>query len=129
MWGPVLGIASILYVMYRLAQSSPGSGGKSAPVERGMASFYAASYEGKPTSSGEPYRANLFTAAHKRLRNGTIVEVTRTDTGASVQVRINDNGPFVEGRIIDLSRAAAEALDMVAAGVVPVELRIVAPPK
>lgn len=114
--------------MYRLSQSSPGAAPGAAPVERGMASWYGPGYEGKPTSSGELYSSSLFTAAHKRLRNGTVVEVRRTDTGASVQVRINDNGPFVAGRIIDLSRAAAEAIDMIDAGVVPVEIRVIRAP-
>lgn len=101
--------------------SSPG-----AVVARGEASYYADSLAGNATASGEPYRPEAFTAAHRELLFGTEVEVTRSDTGSRVVVRINDRGPFGdEGRIIDLSRAAAERLDMTRAGVVPVELRIV----
>ena len=90
--------------------------------ERGAASYYADSLAGHPTASGEPYDPAAFTAAHRTLPFGTWVEVVRKD-GRRVRVRINDRGPFKAGRVIDVSRAAAEALGMVKAGVVDVELR------
>jgi rare lipoprotein A len=80
----------------------------------GLASFYSA----VPASSG------LLTAAHRHLPFGTWVRVTRVDTGKHVVVRINDRGPFVEGRIIDISRRAAEHLEMVDAGVAQVKVEI-----
>lgn len=94
----------------------------------GRASFYADSLAGNRTASGERYEPTALTAAHRELPFGTVVDVRRPDTGAMVRVRINDRGPFAgKGRIIDLSRRAAEALDMMRAGVVDVEIRIVEP--
>lgn len=95
------------------------------PPQRGDASWYGRALAGNPTASGEPFRPSRRTAAHKRLPFGTVVRVTRPDTGARVRVVINDRGPFVEGRIIDLSRRAARRIDMLAAGVVPVEVEVV----
>jgi rare lipoprotein A len=91
----------------------------------GDASWYAGKFQGRTTASGEVFDTNEMTAAHKTLPFGTIVEVTHRSRGTSVTVRINDRGPFVEGRVIDLSRAAADALSMTAEGVAPVTLRIV----
>src|SRR5689334_4107205 len=79
----------------------------SAQIQTGKASFYADSFEGNPTASGEKYRANKFTAAHKTLPFGTVVKVTNLANKESVNVTINDRGPYVEGRVIDLSKAAA----------------------
>ena len=92
---------------------------------QGVASWYGGKFHGRLTSSGEVFDTNDLTAAHKSLPFGTIVKVTNLDNGRSVVVRINDRGPFVEGRIIDLSRAAAEALGMLGLGVAHVSLEIV----
>lgn len=92
---------------------------------QGVASWYGGKFHGRLTSSGEVFDTNDLTAAHKSLPFGTIVKVTNLDNGKSVVVRINDRGPFVEGRIIDLSRAAAEALGMLGLGVAHVSLEIV----
>ena len=81
--------------------------------ETGLASWYGARHYGKRTASGEIFDQNKFTAAHRTLPWGSIVQVTNLDNGKSVEVRINDRGPFKKGRIIDLSRAAARALGMV----------------
>ncbi len=95
-------------------------------VESGQASWYGAELRGNATASGEAFRPGLRrTAAHKTLPFGTVVIVTRTDTGARVRVVVNDRGPYVNGRIIDLSKKAARRLDMVDAGVAPVEVRVV----
>lgn len=94
-------------------------------TERGHASYYADSLAGHKTASGEPYDPRALTAAHRTLPFGTIVEVARDD-GRSVRVRVNDRGPFgPSGRVIDLSRGAAEALGMIRDGVVEVTLRVV----
>ena len=91
----------------------------------GRASYYADRFEGRSTASGEPYRAADLTAASRDLPFGTIVRVVRVDTGASVIVRVNDRGPFGDhARILDLSRAAAEALDMIRAGVIDIRAEI-----
>ncbi|OLO03680.1 MULTISPECIES: septal ring lytic transglycosylase RlpA family protein [Salinicola] len=90
----------------------------------GEATYYAAYFEGRPTASGEPYDSRAMTAAHKTLPFGTKVKVTALDTGESAVVRINDRGPFVDGRIIDLSRKAAEQLGMVHDGAAEVQLQV-----
>ncbi|MBX3229910.1 MAG: septal ring lytic transglycosylase RlpA family protein [Labilithrix sp.] len=94
----------------------------------GEASWYGQALAGRKTASGERFDPQGFTAAHRTLKLGTWVEVRRVDTGATVRVRINDRGPHVAGRIIDLSRRAAEELDMVRRGVVRVEVRVVSGP-
>jgi rare lipoprotein A len=92
----------------------------------GRASYYSDRLAGRSTASGEPYRTTEFTAASRDLRFGTILRVTREDTGTVTYARVNDRGPFGDRRrIIDLSRAAAEELDMIRAGVVPVRVEIV----
>ncbi len=96
-----------------------------APVETGLASWYGPGFQGRPTASGETFRPWQRTAAHQTLPFGTVVRVTRIDTGRSVRVVINDRGPYVDGRIIDLSRRSARRLRMLDDGVSRVELRIV----
>ena len=91
--------------------------------ETGMASFYAESYNGKKTANGEIYNSSELTAAHKKLPFGTKVKVTNLSNGKTVKVRVNDRGPFVTGRIIDLTRKAAKKLDMINDGVVKVNIR------
>jgi len=93
--------------------------------ETGIASWYGPGFDGNLTANGEIYDMNGISAAHKTLPFGTIVRVVDLDTGRSIVVRINDRGPFVEGRIIDLSKGAAEKLGMVERGIIPVGLRIV----
>jgi rare lipoprotein A len=94
-------------------------------AQEGLASWYGGKFQGRTTSSGEVFDTNLMTAAHRSLPFGTIVKVTDQESGKSTLVKINDRGPFVEGRIIDLSRAAAEELDMVGRGVARVSLEVV----
>ena len=94
----------------------------------GIASWYAGKFQGRLTASGEVFDTAELTAAHKTLPFGTVVEVTNLLNDLVVQVRINDRGPFVDGRIIDLSRAAADSIDMTGRGVAPVQLGIVSWP-
>lgn len=96
-----------------------------AQVQTGKASFYADKFEGSPTASGEKYRSSKLTAAHKTLPFGTKVRVTNLANNESVVVTINDRGPFVEGRIIDVSKAAAERLSFFNQGTAEVKLEIV----
>ena len=96
-----------------------------APEEQiGIASWYGPGFHGKRTASGEVFDMHAHTAAHRTLPFGAVVRVTRLDTGASTVVRINDRGPFVEGRIIDLSNAAARDLDMVRTGLARVRIDV-----
>jgi rare lipoprotein A (peptidoglycan hydrolase) len=90
--------------------------------ERGQASWYSEEFHGKPTASGEIYDQYGFSAAHRRLPLGSWVRVTNAATGVSVPVRINDRGPFIKGRIIDLSYAAAAKLGMIESGTTAVFL-------
>jgi rare lipoprotein A len=96
------------------------------PEMEGLASWYGGKFHGRLTSSGEVFDTNTMTAAHKLLPFGTLVKVTNLDNGLSAVVKINDRGPFVEGRIIDLSRAAADEIGMLGQGVARVSLEIVA---
>lgn len=88
----------------------------------GKASYYGARHHGKRTASGERFNQNSLTAAHRTLPFGTRVRVTNLRNDSSVVVRINDRGPYGRGRIIDVSRKAAEALGMLRSGVVPVRV-------
>jgi rare lipoprotein A len=90
----------------------------------GKASYYADRYHGRTTANGETFDVDALTAAHKSLAFGTVVRVTNLKNGKSVTVRINDRGPYVAGRVIDLSPAAARKIDMLRDGVVPVKLHV-----
>ena len=99
---------------------------KVAPDQAGLATWYGGAFAGKKTANGERFDPTKYTAAHRKLPFGTWVEVRRVDTSRVVRVRINDRGPFGDDRrIIDLSRKAAEELDIVHDGVAKVELRVV----
>lgn len=95
------------------------------PPESGFASWYGAPYHGQHSASGEIYDQEKLTAAHRTLPFGTRVRVHRLDGGGSVVVRINDRGPFVKSRVIDLSHAAAVQLGVTDGGLVPVTLEVV----
>ena len=94
----------------------------------GMASWYGHPYHGRTTSNGETYDMHALTAAHLSLPFDTVVRVTNTANGRSVDVRINDRGPFRKERILDVSRAAAERLGMIASGTARVQVEVIAPP-
>jgi rare lipoprotein A len=91
-------------------------------IETGLASWYGSRHHGKRTASGEVFNQNKFTAAHRTLPWGSLVKVTNLANGKTVEVRINDRGPFSKGRIIDLSRAAARSLGMVEQGITTVRI-------
>jgi rare lipoprotein A len=91
---------------------------------RGVASWYGPGYQGRTTANGEKFNMNAMTAAHKKLPFGTRVRVTNLANGKKVVVRINDRGPFIKGRIIDLSREGARRLGFMKAGLAEVKLEI-----
>lgn len=97
--------------------------------ELGYASWYGGNHQGKPTANGESFRAAGISAAHKTLPLPSYVEVTSLDTGRTILVRVNDRGPFVSGRVIDLSSGAADQLGMRRNGIAPVRVRRVDPPE
>lgn len=129
---------SILFVVFLLSVMALACGGKkrvraTAPlpqqrVEIGIASWYGHPYHGRRASNGEVYDMEKFTAAHRTLPFGARVRVRNLSTAKIVEVRIIDRGPFVDGRIIDLSRAAARAIDMLGSGTAKVRLEVLALP-
>ena len=94
-------------------------------VGSGIASWYGPNFHGKLTANGERYNMNDYTAAHKTLPFNTVVQVDNVENGKSVIVRINDRGPYVDNRIIDLSRKAAQEIDMIGNGTASVRLMVV----
>lgn len=113
-------IGGLLVIGYLVARKPKG-----APYQVGVASWYGPGLYGNKTANGEVFTGEDLTAAHLKLKFGTRVQVTRLDTGASVVVRINDRGPYVPPRIIDLSERAAEVLGMKEKGLAEVRLDIV----
>lgn len=99
--------------------------GDSEFIESGIASWYGADYHGTQTANGEIYDMNSMTAAHKTLPFGSTIRVINKDNGRHVTVRINNRGPFVEGRVIDLSRRAAQEMGILQTGLAPVDLYLV----
>ena len=93
--------------------------------DRGVASWYGKEFHGKLAANGEVFDMRAYTAAHRKLPLGSIVRVINLENGKSVQVRINDRGPYVNGRMLDLSQAAAQELDMVEAGTTVVQIEVV----
>ena len=105
----------------------PKTSANSRVLETGKASYYADKYQSRPTASGEPFNQFAKTAAHKRLPFGSLVQVTNLRNGKNIVVKINDRGPFVRGRIIDLSKSAFSAIANLREGVIPVSIRLVRP--
>jgi rare lipoprotein A len=97
-------------------------------VEEGVASWYGIPFDGHRTSNGEIYDMHAFTAAHRTLPFGAVVRVTNLRNGQQIEVRINDRGPFVANRVIDLSLSAAQAIGMVGTGTAPVRLEVMSGP-
>ncbi len=108
---------------------SPAAPARIGTIETGVASWYGIPYHGRRAASGEVFDMNAATAAHRKLPFQTWVEVTNLSNGKSTGVRITDRGPFVRGRIIDLSQAAARDIDMLRSGTARVRVRVIAPPK
>ncbi len=102
----------------------PAEVGGVTSQETGLASYYGHQYHGRTTANGETYDENKLTAAHRTLPFGTRVRVTNLENGKEVLLRINDRGPFVEGRIIDVSWRAAQDLDFVQEGVVKARVEV-----
>lgn len=116
----LLGVSLIAAGIIIGLTSSPGGGF----YQTGVASWYGPNFQGNPTANGEIFDMNELTAAHKSLPFNTRVKVVHLSTGREVVVRINDRGPFIKGRIIDLSRRAAEKLGIIGSGTAEVGLKI-----
>lgn len=98
------------------------------PIEKGLASYYDDSFHGRKTASGEKYDKNQLTAAHKTLPFGTKVKIKNPANGKSVTVVVNDRGPYIKGRVIELSKKAAQQIDLVKVSVAPVEITVISGP-
>lgn len=121
-------LALILFTLFLSACSSIPVKSPSQVVgftESGQASFYAMKYQFRQTASGERFNQFASTAAHKTLPFGSRVKVTNTANGKSIVVKINDRGPFIKGRIIDLSRSAFSAIADTSLGVIPVAIEVI----
>jgi rare lipoprotein A len=128
-------VTSVIFPLFFLAACSippakvslpiaPGS----RPTQTGIASWYGPGFHGKPTASGTIYDQNDLTAAHQTLPLGSRVLVTNLQNGNTVEVIVNDRGPFAKGRILDLSYAAGRALGMIVPGTIPVKLEVIESP-
>lgn len=117
-WMPILVLVSL---------AASGCASTSRVTQSGLASWYGPDFHGKKTANGEVYDQNGLTAAHKTLPFDTIVRVTNLDNGRQVTVRINDRGPYVQGRVIDLSRAAAREIQMIGPGTARVRIEVLKP--
>jgi rare lipoprotein A len=115
--GPLVGPAAV-------PLASPGPGRS----EVGLASWYGEPHHGRPTASGEIFDMRRLTAAHRSLPLGTHLHVVNLENGRNVRVRVNDRGPYVAGRVLDLSLEAARALDMVDRGLAPVRFDVITAP-
>ncbi len=116
---------TIWYDMFGNEQCGAAGGGPNAPAGGGdiwMASYYGDAFAGNPTASGEPFNPQKLTAAHKTLPFGTQLRVSYG--GKSTVVTVNDRGPYVDGRDVDLSQGAADTIGMTGAGVAPVEVTV-----
>lgn len=122
----VLWLSLFIFCITACSTNQPRSGGSWAGYsETGQASYYADKYESRKTASGEPYRHKLKTAAHKKLPFGTKVKVTNMSNGKSIVVKINDRGPFVKGRVIDLSKSAFSSIGKTSVGSIKVKIEVI----
>ena len=130
---PLLLAALVLLAACNGSRVPSKSGGKSSAAPRGaysqtgLGSYYANKFAGRATASGSIYRPGEMTAAHNTLPFGTLIRVTNTRNGRSVEVTVTDRGPHTKGYIVDVSRRAAVQLDIIEAGVVPVQLTVIKP--
>lgn len=109
------------------AEASPIAELPVRAVQDGVASWYGPGFHGRITANGETFDQTALTAAHRSLPLPSLARITRLDTGASVLVRVNDRGPYIDGRIVDLSRAAAEALGFLDQGLIEVRVEALGP--
>lgn len=121
----VLGLL-LLAFMGSCAGRAPAHGQRGY-TEEGKASYYSNKLHGRKMANGKPYNRRKMTAAHRTLPFGTKVRVTNPQTNKTVKVTVTDRGPFVKGRVIDLSEAAAKRLNAVKQGVVPVKVKVIRP--
>lgn len=123
--GSTIASASGVLVIAAALSGASGAAGADAGAQRGLASWYGPGFHGQKTASGERFDQSALTAAHRKLPLGTRVMVTNLENGNKVAVEINDRGPHVRGRIIDLSKAAAGKLGFLKAGTARVRIEVI----
>jgi rare lipoprotein A (peptidoglycan hydrolase) len=123
----VILLSSLLFFYDVFAYESLQGGAQGTCVQSGIASWYGVEEQGKLTANGETFDRHKFTAASRHLPFNTVVRVTNQNNGRSVEVRINDRGPYAKGRVLDLSEAASTALKMKTSGVAPVDIEVMQP--
>jgi rare lipoprotein A len=119
---PVKRLAAALLLALAAACAHAPTPSTRSPIGEGLASYYGGALRGNRTASGERFDPGAFTAAHRTLAFGTCLRVENVDNGRAVNVRVNDRGPFLPGRILDVSEAAARALDFIHRGIARVKL-------
>lgn len=120
----VLVLTVVMMTVVAGCGSGPGPNSGADSSEEGVASYYGSKFQGRPTASGEIYDQTALTAAHPKLPFGTLILVTNLSNGKKLELRVNDRGPFVEGRILDVSYRAAEELGFVREGLARVRVEV-----
>src|SRR5689334_8903540 len=133
-YGPLLTLSAVIlcgcaHKKHVRITAPPAAVAKVGDTEIGVASWYGHPYHGRQAANGEIYDMEKLTAAHRTLPFNTWVRVENLSNEKAVEVRITDRGPFIEGRIIDLSHAAAREIDMIGPGVTRVRVRVIQPPR
>lgn len=118
-------LLSLLTLSFSSCTTTRPAPGKQGYTEEGKASYYSNKLHGRKMANGERYNKGKLTAAHRTLPFGTKVKVTNLKTNKTVKVKITDRGPFVKGRVVDLSEAAARKLNYIEAGIAPVRLKVI----
>lgn len=111
------------YIIRKPVKGKPGE--FTFDEQIGVASYYGAEFHGRPTASGDIFDMNGLSCAHRTLPLGTKVRITNLENGRSIELIVNDRGPFVDGRIVDLSKGAAEELDMIQSGTAIVKIEVI----
>ncbi len=121
----VWALAALVVLAYGCTSSAPAGPQKAPERMQGVASWYGEEFAGRTTANGEIFDPSLMTAAHRTLPFGTVLDITNPKTAQTVRVRVNDRGPYIGNRVIDLSYAAAQQIGLVEPGVGPVEIKVV----
>lgn len=118
-------LLSLLTLSFSSCTTTGSAHGQRGYTEEGKASYYSNKLHGRKMANGKPYHKGKLTAAHRTLPFGTKVKVTNLKTNKTVKVKITDRGPFVKGRVVDLSEAAARKLNYIDAGIAPVRVKVI----
>lgn len=127
--GALIALSASSMALSPASAAAPGAASPQPTIQAGLASWYGEHHQGRPTANGELFDMNGLTAAHRDLPMGARVKVTNLVNKRSITLRINDRGPGIKSRVIDVSMAAAKSLGFLRSGVVPVQVEVVSLPK